>query len=60
MMMLHLCVDVKAWPLASDMRNGLVAGRLLRTGVPSITNICVALVLVMALLVSSVTVAAKA
>ena len=60
MMMSHSCVDVTAWPLASDTCNELVVGHLLRTGVPSITNICIALVSAMASLVLSVTVAVKA
>jgi hypothetical protein len=42
-----------------DTRNGLVVGCLLRTGVPSITKICVPPVSAMASLVLSVTVAAK-
>ncbi len=60
MMISHSCVDVTACPSTRDTCNGFVVGRLLRTGMPSITKICVAPVSAMASLVSSVTVAAKA
>jgi hypothetical protein len=40
--MSHICVDVTCWPSASDTRSGVVVGRLLTTGAPSITKIWVA------------------
>ncbi len=60
MMISRLCVDVTACPSVRDTRNRLMVGRLLRTGMHSITKICVAPVSAIASLVSSVTVAAKA
>ncbi len=38
----HMCVDITSWPLASETFRGHVVRRLLMTGVPYITKICVA------------------
>jgi hypothetical protein len=38
----HICVDITRRPSANATFRGQVVSRLLRTGVPSITNICVA------------------
>jgi hypothetical protein len=39
---LHICVDMTWHPSASATLSGILVGRLFITGVPSITNICVA------------------
>ncbi len=38
----HICVDITRCPSANATFRGQVVIRLLRTGVPSITNMCVA------------------
>jgi hypothetical protein len=43
MCMLHICLDDTWQPSASDTVRGFVVALLIITGVPSITNICVAL-----------------
>ncbi len=42
MYMSHICVNNTWWPFASDTVRGFVVTLLIITGVPSITNICVA------------------
>ncbi len=42
MCMLHICVNNTWWPSARDTVRGFVVTLLLITGVPSITNICIA------------------